>query len=41
MMDRDGNPGGNFPTMKGNTTRVIGVFYHGDVQDDSDKEPSE
>ena len=41
MMDRDGNPGGNFPTMKGNTTRVIGVFYHGDVQDDSDKELSE
>ena len=41
MMDRDGNPGGDFPTMKGNTTRVIGVFYHGDVQDDSDKELSE
>ena len=41
MMDKDGNPGGNFPTMKGNTTRVIGVFYHGDVQDDSDKELSE
>ncbi|MEK9773958.1 MAG: hypothetical protein VW576_10395 [Opitutae bacterium] len=32
MMDRDGNPGGNFPGLKGNMTRVIGVFYHGDVQ---------
>ena len=31
MMDRDGNPGGNFPTLKGNTTRVIGVFYHGGI----------
>jgi len=27
MMDVDGNPGGDFPTMKGNNTRVIGVFY--------------
>lgn len=41
MMDRDGNPGGDFPTMKGNTTRVIGIFYHGDVQADPDKERSE
>jgi hypothetical protein len=32
MMDRDGNPGGSFPGLKGNMTRVIGVFYHGDVQ---------
>ena len=41
MMDRDGNPGGDFPTMKGNTTRVIGIFYHGGVQADPDKERSE
>jgi arylsulfatase A-like enzyme len=34
LMDRDGNPGGDFPTMKGNTTRVIGVFYHGGMQSD-------
>jgi hypothetical protein len=26
MMDKDGNPGGEFPTMK-NDTRVIGIFY--------------
>ena len=32
LMDRDGNPGGNFPTLKGNQTRVIGVFYHEDVE---------
>ena len=31
MLDRDGNPGGNFPTLKGNRTRVIGVFYHGNI----------
>ena len=41
MMDRDGNPGGNFPGLKGNMTRVIGVFYHGDIQVDPDKELSE
>ena len=40
MMDKDGNPGGNFPTMKGNTTRVIGVFYHGDAQAEPVKELS-
>ena len=34
MMDRDGNPGGKFPTLKGKTTRVIGVFYHRDIQAD-------
>ena len=28
MMDKDGNPGGNFPTLKGKQTRVIGVFMH-------------
>lgn len=27
MMDTDGNPGGDFPTLKGKRTRVIGVFY--------------
>jgi hypothetical protein len=36
-MDRDGNPGGNFPTLKGNQTRVIGVFYHEDVKVREDK----
>jgi arylsulfatase A-like enzyme len=41
VMDRDGNPGGNFPTLKGNTTRVIGIFYHGGVQAKPGKEPSE
>lgn len=29
MMDIDGNPGGDFPNMRGRQTRVIGVFYHG------------
>ena len=29
MMDVDGNPGGNFPTMKPNHSRVIGTFYSG------------
>jgi hypothetical protein len=38
MMDRDGNPGGKFPTLKGKTTRVIGAFYHGDIQAVSGKE---
>lgn len=28
MKDHDGNPGGNFPTLGKNQTRVIGVFYH-------------
>ena len=28
MMDKDGNPGGDFPTLN-NFTRVIGVFYSG------------
>lgn len=32
LKDNDGNPGGNFPTLKGNQTRVIGVFYHEDVK---------
>lgn len=27
MMDIDGNPGGDFPTLEGKQTRVIGVFY--------------
>lgn len=27
MKDHDGNPGGDFPTMPKNQTRVIGVFY--------------
>ncbi len=27
MMDTDGNPGGDFPTLKDNATRVVGVFY--------------
>ncbi|MDB4492065.1 hypothetical protein N9259_00795 [bacterium] len=31
--------GGDFPTMKGNTTRVIGVFYHGGVQAEPVKQP--
>jgi hypothetical protein len=31
MMDIDGNPGGNFPSLKKNQTRVIGVFYHADA----------
>ena len=26
MMDKDGNPGGNFPTLKNNESRVIGTF---------------
>ncbi len=26
-MDKDGNPGGNFPGVKGGGIRVIGVFY--------------
>lgn len=29
MMDKDGNPGGEFPTVKGGGSRVIGVFYNG------------
>lgn len=28
MKDNDGNPGGNFPTLTGKQTRVIGVFFH-------------
>ena len=31
MMDIDGNPHGNFPTLKGKQTRVIGVFFHGGI----------
>ncbi len=31
MMDKDGNPGGNFPTLTEKVTRVIGVFYHGSI----------
>ena len=27
MKDMDGNPGGNFPNLGGQSTRVIGVFY--------------
>lgn len=27
MMDTDGNPGGDFPTMKPGNSRVIGTFY--------------
>jgi arylsulfatase A-like enzyme len=41
LRDKDGNPGGNFPTLKGNGTRVIGIFYHGGVQAKPGKEPSE
>ncbi|MBK1879358.1 hypothetical protein [Pelagicoccus mobilis] len=32
MMDKDGNPGGNFPGVKGGGTRVIGVFYSGEPE---------
>lgn len=28
MMDKDGDPGGDFPTLKKKETRVIGCFYH-------------
>lgn len=31
MMDIDGNPGGEFPTLEGKQTRVIGVFFHGNT----------
>lgn len=31
MMDLDGNPGGNFPTLNKNQTRVIGMFYHANI----------
>lgn len=31
MMDVDGKPGGDFPTLKAKQTRVIGVFYHGGI----------
>ena len=41
MMDRDGNPGGNFPTLRGNSTRVIGVFYHNGIQSASGKAETE
>ena len=41
MMDRDGNPGGNFPTLKGKSTRVIGVFYHGSILSDPPSQPEE
>lgn len=34
MMDVDGNPGGNFPTLRKKQTRVIGVFYHADILDE-------
>jgi beta-xylosidase len=27
MLDTDGNPGGDFPTLRKNQSRVIGVFY--------------
>ena len=27
LKDHDGNPGGNFPTLSGRQTRVIGIFY--------------
>jgi hypothetical protein len=35
MMDTDGNPGGDFPNMRGQNTRVIGIFYSDPV--DADK----
>ena len=35
MMDIDGNPGGNFPTLKKKQTRVIGVFFHGSIMSES------
>jgi len=38
MMDVDGNPGGNFPTLKGKQTRVIGVFYHGAILPEPNRE---
>jgi arylsulfatase A-like enzyme len=41
MMDRDGNPGGDFPTLKGEQTRVIGVFYHGSDVTESDAAAAE
>jgi hypothetical protein len=28
MMDKDGNPGGDFPRMTGDITRVVGFFYN-------------
>lgn len=31
LMDWDGTPGGDFPTMKKNQTRVIGVFYSNQI----------
>jgi hypothetical protein len=39
MMDRDGNPGGHFPTLKGKSTRVIGVFYHGGILSEPPSHP--
>lgn len=32
MMDKDGNPGGQFPSVKGGGTRVIGLFYSANVE---------
>ena len=40
MMDRDGNPGGDFPTLRGKMTRVIGVFYHGSMLSDPGIKPT-
>ncbi len=34
MMDTDGNPGGKFPTLKKNQTRVIGTFYSATLSDE-------
>ena len=32
MMDTDGKPGGDFPTLENNWTRVIGIFYSDSTQ---------
>lgn len=38
MMDVDGNPGGDFPTLKKKETRVIGCFYHAGAMEGVEKE---
>lgn len=38
MMDLDGNPGGDFPTLRKNQSRVIGVFYHQEMMKNLGKE---
>jgi hypothetical protein len=37
MKDHDGNPGGNFPTLGKNQSRVIGVFYSKKTLPEDDK----